>query len=87
MPRLRDRPTSDLVIVFLAAIVGFVMVVMVVGVMVLKIAHPDEDVDANLRVIADVLTVLVGAVVGYVAGKATVNGVNGINGNGKKGPP
>jgi purine-cytosine permease-like protein len=85
--RLRERPTSDLVIVFMAGIIGLCVILGVLGLVALKIADPDEDIDTSVKVIGDILTVMLGAVIGFVAGKASTNGVNGNgNGNGTKPP-
>lgn len=74
MPPLRDRPTSDLIVLFLAGMIGVAVLLGVLGLVALKIAQPDEDIDSSVKVIGDVLTVALGAVVGFVGGRAV--GVN-----------
>jgi uncharacterized membrane protein YeaQ/YmgE (transglycosylase-associated protein family) len=68
--RLSERSTADLVILFLAGVIGSTLLIAMLGLVVLRFVHPEVDVDSNLRVFGDVLTVLVGAIVGYVGGKA-----------------
>jgi hypothetical protein len=75
---VRDRPTADLVVIFFAAMIGFVMLIGVLGLVVLKIARPDEDINSSVRVIGDLLTVALGAVIGFVGGKA-VGAANGTS--------
>lgn len=72
--RLRYRQTSDLVVVWLAAVVGFVVIIGVLGLVALKIADPDGDVDSTVEVIGSVITTMLGAVIGFIGGRAV--GVN-----------
>jgi nitrate reductase gamma subunit len=79
MSPLRDRPTSDLIVIFLAGMIGVAVLLGVLGLVALKIAQPDENIDSSVKVIGDILTVALGAVVGFVGGRAV--GVNeGRNG-------
>lgn len=74
MTKLSDRPTSDLIVIFLAAMIGAAVLLGVLGLVALKIADPNENIDSSVKVIGDVLTVSLGAVVGFVGGRAV--GVN-----------
>ena len=80
MPRLRDRPTADLVVLGLAVVVAFSVVVSTLGAIVLKIVEPHTDLTKIGARLADVTNTLIGAIVGYLAGR-------GIDPNEKKGPP
>lgn len=77
MSRLGDRPTADLVIIFLAAIVGFVVVVGCCGLVLAAFIAPNVDLSAVAIRIAAITNTLAGAIVGYVAGRGT----NGRKGN------
>lgn len=79
MPRLRDRPTADLVVMWLAGIVGVCVIGSLLGALVLRITDTTADLDKIAARLADVLNTLIGAIVGYLAGR----GVEPP----KKGPP
>ena len=75
--RLRNRPTADLIVIFLAGMIGIAVLAGVVGLIVLKVAQPDENINSSVKVIGDILTVALGAVVGFVGGRAV--GANEAN--------
>jgi hypothetical protein len=68
---LRDRPTADLVVLFLSALVAVVLVASVVGGIVWKVTDPDADLADLAARIGDITNTLIGAIVGYLAGKGT----------------
>lgn len=70
MTKFSDRPTSDLIVIFLAGMIGVAVLLGVLGLIALKIAQPDEDIDTSVKVVGDILTVALGAVVGFVGGRA-----------------
>lgn len=77
---MSDRPTADLVILFLAGLVGIVILTMLVFIAWVSVYNPEVKItDLAIR-IAAITNTLTGAIVGYVAGR----GVNGVrkNGNG-----
>lgn len=67
--RLRDRPTADLVVIFLAGVVGVVVVLSLVGAFVARATDPDLDLTPIAARLADVTNTLIGAIVGYLAGR------------------
>lgn len=67
--RLRTRSTSDLIVMFLAALVAVVILVTLVGGIIWRINDPDADLDQLVKWVGDLTGTLVGAVVGYLAGK------------------
>lgn len=71
MDRLRDRPTSDLVVMFLAALVGFILVVATFGVILLELYGDDVDISVLATRLAAITNTLIGAIVGYLAGRGT----------------
>lgn len=88
MPPLRDRPTSDLVVIFLAGMIGVAVLLGVLGLVALKIADPKENIDSSVKVIGDILTVALGAVVGFVGGRAVgANEARDDTSGGADGPP
>lgn len=55
--------------IILAFTIGTILLLSVVLIGVLEIVHPDLDTDAAISAVQSTVTVLVGAVVGYLAGK------------------
>lgn len=70
MSPLRDRPTPEVVVLVLATTVAILLVVSVVLVGVLEITHPESDTSGAVASITNTITLLVGAVVGFLAGRA-----------------
>jgi hypothetical protein len=69
MSRFRDRPTPDLIVMFLAAIVGVLMIGAMLSVIYLEAVHAAVDLDKLSARLADVTNTLIGAIVGYLAGR------------------
>lgn len=69
---LRGRGTPDLIIIWLAAIVGFVVILGTLGAIVWKILDNDADISGVVRRLGDLVNTLVGAVVGYLAGRGVI---------------
>ena len=65
---LGDRPTAELVVLIIAATLGLTLVAAAVGVVVVEASNPELDTTPALTALGQVLTVLVGASVGYLAG-------------------
>jgi O-antigen ligase len=77
MSPLRDRPTSDVIVLFLAGIVGFVIVFATIGLAIGLAIGKSPDIGTIAKAISDMTNSLIALIVGYIAGR----GVNG-NGNG-----
>jgi hypothetical protein len=67
----KNRSTIDIVVILLTSIVGLTMLSVVIGVILLRLLRPEVDVKGAGSVIGNVLTTLVGALVGFVGGRAT----------------
>ena len=65
---LGDRSTGELVVLIIAATLGLTLVAAAVGVVVVEANNPELDTTPALTALGQVLTVLVGAAVGYLAG-------------------
>jgi membrane protein DedA with SNARE-associated domain len=83
MPRLRDRPTPDLVVLFLAAVVGITIIGSTLGLFFASWLGADVDLGKVGARLADVTNTLIGAIVGYLAGR----GVEREDPTDPKGPP
>src|SRR5262245_53871013 len=69
MSGLSNRPTADLVIIFLAGVVGTVVIITAVGVVIAATAG--YDVSNLTGKLAAIINSLAGGVIGYVAGRGT----------------
>ena len=67
----KNRSTFDIVVVILAATVGLTVMLVVLGVIMLRLFRPEVDVKGAGAVIGNILTTLVGALVGFIGGRAT----------------
>jgi VIT1/CCC1 family predicted Fe2+/Mn2+ transporter len=85
MPPLRDRPTADVIVLGLTAVVGFVIVVITALAVVAVFTGHVSSVSTVLKSVGDLTNGLIALIVGYVAGRG-VNG-NGKNGNGSGSHP
>lgn len=65
------RQASELVVLMLAGAVAAVLVLSVVLIGVLELAQPGVDTRAAVAGVQAMITVLVGVVVGYIAGRRT----------------
>jgi hypothetical protein len=77
MARLRDRPTPDLVVMFLAGLVGVILTTAMVGFVVLEAVGKNDDVTVLATRIAAITNTLIGAIVGYLAGRGVERGSDG----------
>jgi len=68
--RLKDRPTADLVVLALTAIIGLVIVCTLIGVLMSEIINPNTDVAPVVRALFDITGSLVTGVIGYIGGRA-----------------
>jgi hypothetical protein len=70
---LTDRPTGELVVLIFAAALGSVLVAFGTGIVILELTHPEVDTTTSVAALGNVITVLAGAIVGYLAGGARRN--------------
>jgi hypothetical protein len=68
------RTTAELVLLILAATVGAVLVAGVVTLGAVTLANPAADTTGAVAALTSTITVLVGVIVGYLAGKARNGG-------------
>ena len=62
-----NRPTGELVVLIFAATLGLVLVSLGVGLVVQEILNPEHDSTPALIGLGNVITVLAGASIGYLA--------------------
>jgi hypothetical protein len=58
MPKMSDRPTAELIVIWLAGIVGTILII-----------RPEIDMGPVALSVSDTTNVVIGAVVGYIAGR------------------
>jgi P pilus assembly chaperone PapD len=66
---LYERTTGEIVILMLAFVVVVTILMATVTVAVIEIVYPDQNTDETVRMINDTTNVILGAVIGYVAGR------------------
>jgi hypothetical protein len=65
------RATADIIVITLTGIVGFVVISSTIGAVIWRIQDPDADLAALASRVGDITNTLIGAIVGYLAGKGT----------------
>ena len=63
-----NRPTGELVVLIFAATLGLVLVALGIGLVALELTHPERDNTPALVAMGNVVAVLAGASIGYLAG-------------------
>lgn len=66
---LRERTTGEIVILMLAFVVVVTILMATLTVTLIELIYPDQDTDSTVRMINDTTNVILGAVIGYVAGR------------------
>ena len=68
---LKNRSTIDIVVILLTATIGVTLICTLLGILLLKILHPDMDTSRGGEAVSNILTTIVGALVGFIGGRAT----------------
>jgi uncharacterized membrane protein len=79
MRDLKGRPTADLIVIFLTAVVGFVLVATAIVGLILKATDDTHETSDLLALEGDVIKGFTTLIIGYIAGRGVTNG-NGKNG-------
>ena len=74
-PRRPQRPTADLIVMFLAGIVGFVVVFSTIAYIALAIFRPDISIAPLISKLGDITIQLIGVIVGYIGGRGTTKAI------------
>ena len=64
------RSVDEIVVLFITFLVGFIAVVLVLGAFVAAFLAPESDISPVGELLANILTTLVGVIVGYIGGRA-----------------
>jgi hypothetical protein len=68
---MKGRSTVDIVIILLAGMVGATLTLGTIGIIIGKITHPEVDFAGGEKVVGNIIQTIVGALVGFVGGRAT----------------
>lgn len=68
--KLSERPTPDLVVMFLAGVVGLIMLITTLAVIFIAIYQPTVDDSKVIQRIGTLVSNLIGAIIGYMAGRS-----------------
>jgi hypothetical protein len=66
----KNRATFDVVVILMTAMVGVTLILIVIGAVILKLERPDIDLKGAGQVVGNILTTVVGALVGFIGGRA-----------------
>lgn len=69
MAPMSDRPTPDLVLLILTLAVTLSVLLAGAGLFVVAALHPEWDISAAITSFGQILGLMIGAVLGYLAGK------------------
>jgi hypothetical protein len=67
----KNRSTIDVVVILLTITIGAAIIMSILGVLILKLRDPGMDVKGASSVVGNILTTVVGALVGFIGGRAT----------------
>lgn len=66
---LHNRSTTDIVVLCFTGLVCAVLVLITVGIVVAKLLHPEADFSKAGEAINNMLSTIVGALVGFISGR------------------
>ena len=69
MSPLSDRPTPDVVLLILTLVVALSVLLIGAGIFVLAALHPEYDISEAFSSLGQVIGLMIGSVLGYLAGK------------------
>jgi len=69
LPTSKDRSAADLAILAITATVCVFLIVSLVAVVIIELVHPESDIKGFTNIISQSISVLVGAVVGFISGR------------------
>jgi len=81
---MKNRSAIDIVIILMTAMVAAVLVISTLAISIGRMIHPEADFKSGAEVIGNIVTTVVGALVGFIGGRATgkleANGKEKTNG-------
>jgi len=78
MTRLKDRPTADLIVIFLTAVVGILLVATGIIALIIELTDDTKDAGSLLALEGDVIKGFTTLIIGYIAGRGVSEKNGGI---------
>ena len=78
MTRLRDRPTADLIVIFLTGVVGTMLVLTGLAALVLELTNDERDTTHLLAFEGEVIKGFTTLIIGYIAGRGVTEKNGGL---------
>jgi hypothetical protein len=66
---LRSRPTTEIVVLLLTILVCTVLILVILGIVILRIVHPEIDLTKSGDAIFNMVSTIIGALVGFISGR------------------
>jgi hypothetical protein len=66
---LGNRTTIEIVVLVFTSLVSFSIVFLVVGVVLMRLIHPDLEVKPAAELVTNIISTIVGALVGFIGGR------------------
>jgi hypothetical protein len=66
---LRSRPTTEIVVLLLTVLVCTVLILVILGIVILRIIHPEIDLTKSGDAIFNMVSTIIGALVGFISGR------------------
>jgi uncharacterized membrane protein YraQ (UPF0718 family) len=67
---LSHRPTTEVVVILFTMLICVVMLIVTVGAISFKMIHPEQDITKATEAINNMLSTIIGALVGFISGRA-----------------
>jgi len=66
---ISERPTADIVLLILTLVIALSILFTGLGIFILAALHPEYDLSAAFNQFGNVIGLMIGAILGYLAGK------------------
>jgi uncharacterized membrane protein YdjX (TVP38/TMEM64 family) len=67
---LRNRPTTEIVVILFTILICIIMLLVTIGVITAKLIYPEMDLSKSSESINNMLSTIIGALVGFISGRA-----------------
>jgi hypothetical protein len=68
-PGFGDRSTTEIVVLMLTILVCIVLILVILGIVILRIIHPELDLKGAGDAIFNMISTIIGALVGFISGR------------------
>jgi uncharacterized membrane protein YfcA len=67
---LRERSTAEIVVLVFTLVISLILIIMVTGAVIGKIAHPERDMPNIVEAVTLMISNILGALIGFISGRA-----------------